>query len=126
MKASKSMLSKNTIHAAMILLILSACAGPAAQLPTSTPEAGGPSTDLSGIKNYVEKQSESLHTSIVRLKDVSDQYYTLAHDGHFDYNALWAEHPEHVRALIDEARSIFIVANPQYERMDGIVAGVPD
>lgn len=124
------MFSKNIILVMIVLaLILGACAAPATQLPTSTPTpeaTNGPATDLSGIKNYVQKQSASLHNSIVQLKNISDQYYMLAQDAHFDYGALWAQHPDGVRKLIDEARATFIVANPQYERMEGIVAGVPN
>jgi hypothetical protein len=122
------MLSKNRMVVVIVLaLTLNACSPTVGQTPTPTAETNQPAAaDLSGIKRYVEKQSAALHDSIVRLKSLSDQYYTLAQGANFDYGALWAQHSNDVRTLINEARATFIIANPQYERMEGIVAGVPD
>ena len=109
-----------------IALSLNACTPPtAAPTPTEKP-AESSSADLSGLKIYVLKQSTALHISIIRLQGISNDYYKLAKDANFDYKAMWEKNPEVVRTMIEGTRSAFISANPEYERMEGIVAGVPE
>jgi hypothetical protein len=104
-------------------LLFNACA-PATQAPTATPKPA--SADLSALKSYVETQSSALHDSVVKIQAASNTYYKLAKDVNFDYKTLWAQHPDDVRNALTDARTTFIAANPQYERMEGVVAGVPD
>lgn len=111
------------------LVILTACAdatptsAPGASAPTEN--ASQPSADLTGLKGHVEKQSDALHTSVGRLQDASNQYYDLAKGANFDYRALWASQPDEVLKTLGDARAAFVAANPQYEQMEGVVAGVP-
>jgi hypothetical protein len=49
----------------------------------------------------------------------------LASNAGFDYSRLWAEQSAAVLAVLSQARTAFIAANPQYEQMEGMVAGVP-
>ena len=109
---------------AVIILLLSACA-PAAPAATATPSSAQSVPDLSGIKTYVESQSEALHASVTSLQDASNQYYELAKAANFDYDGLWNDQSEAVLKALSDARTAFIAANPQYEQMEGIVAGVP-
>jgi len=80
---------------------------------------------LSGIKSYVVTQSEALHDSITRLQEASNRYYELAKPSNFDYSALWTDHSEEILAILGDARAAYLAANPQYEQMEGVVAGVP-
>jgi hypothetical protein len=107
---------------AVCLGLLAACAAPSTSAPTLTPAQ---TADLSGLKSYVQTQSEALHASIVTLQGASNRYYELAKGANFDYAALWAGQPDIVRQAIGEARTAFITANPQYERMEGAIAGTP-
>jgi hypothetical protein len=102
------------------IFIVSACT------PTpSTAKQPSSGANLSGIKTYVVDQSAKLHTSIVQLKTASDRYYDLVKAADFKYAALWQSQSEDVLKIIAEARAAFIAANPQYEQMEGVVAGVP-
>jgi len=103
-----------------------ACVPESASLtPTAIPTSTSLSSDLSGLKSYIEEHSSALFNSILQLKEASDQYYDLANNVGFDYDRLWAEQPVAVIAMLGQARAAFIAANPQYEQMEGIVAGVP-
>jgi hypothetical protein len=122
----------NRILAPLLLLalLISACAPanatPAEATPAATaaPASASPA-ELAGLKTYVENQAGALHASITRLQQASDRYYALARSTDFDYAALWAAQPDQVLATLDEARAAFLAANPQYEQMEGVVAGVP-
>lgn len=94
--------------------------------PTETPAPAAASADLAGLKEYVMKQSTALHNSIIRLQGVSNDYYNLAKESNFDYKAMWEKNPEAVRVMIRGAREAYLAANPDYERMEGVVAGVPE
>ncbi len=105
---------------------LTACGAAAgAPAPTATADTPYPPVDLGGLEAYVESQSAALHDSITRLQAASDQYYALADAAGFDYAALWANQPDAVLQILTEARAAYLEANPQYERMEGVVAGVP-
>jgi hypothetical protein len=81
--------------------------------------------DLTAIKTYLLKQCTALKDSATALKTDSDTFYALAHDAQFDYAALWKNHQADVIKSIQAAQQDWIALNPQYERMEGIVAGVP-
>lgn len=115
------------IATVLILLFLAACA-PAAPAPAPAPtQAVAPASaaDLGMVKAYVETQSGALHASILQLQAASQRYYDLAEAAGFDYPALWASQPQPVLDALQAARAAFLAANPQYEQMEGVVAGVP-
>jgi hypothetical protein len=109
-------------------LLLAAC-GPIAAPQAVTAEA--PSTeslataDLSATKTYSLAQVEQLTVSAAALQAAADQYFALAEAAGFDYAALWANQPAEVSGALLAAKDAWIAASPQYEQMEGIVAGVP-
>src|SRR5262245_56518397 len=123
------MLKRFTITILPVMFLLAACgtASPAAPTPTSpaTEETSAASADLNGVKTYVEGKSAALSTEIGKLQTASNTYYDLAKAADFDYTALWAGKPDEVLAALKDARAAFIAANPEYEQMEGVVAGVP-
>ncbi len=111
----------------------SAAASTAAE-PSSAAEASTaaqPSSDadpsaaanLDGIKTYLTEGTSSLKTQTAALKDAADRYYAAAEGANFDYAAL-ADNQEAITA-VNDAKNAWIAASPAYERMEGIVAGVP-
>ncbi len=72
----------------------------------------------------MEKSTE-LRDHTASLKQHADEYYELAKTYQFDYNALWTKEQQKVRDILQKAKSDFLAANPAYELMEGIVAGVP-
>jgi hypothetical protein len=107
---------------------LAACAQPATPAPTVAPSPvpqSSPSTDLSGIKQYLSESLTILARDTTALKDHANSYYQLADASAFDYAALWKAQPQQVAEVISAARSAWMAASPGYERVEGIVAGVP-
>lgn len=108
------------------LLLLTAC-GSASPVPTATPTqaASQQDADLSGVKTYVVDHADDLHNSVTQMQDAGNQYYEMAKAAKFDYAALWSGQHDQVLKTLGTARTAFIAANPQYEQMEGVVAGVP-
>ena len=104
-----------------VAFLMSACT-PAAQTPTATAQS---SADLSGVKNYLLDHTRALLATGKQIQVQADAYYALAKDANFDYVALWQNRPSDVKTVLLETRRLFIQSNPQYEQMEGIVAGTP-
>lgn len=110
----------------VLALALSACAPSAPAAPVATqPAPAASNADLLTLKAYVETQATTLHASILALQTAGDGYYALAEAAGFDYPALWDEQSAAVLETLQAARAAFLAANPQYEQMEGVVAGVP-
>lgn len=118
-----------------LLLLLNACgqslqttSSPTPTIASIDPTPSGPSstdTQLSGIKTYLLDTSTGLTGSTQKLSNAADAYYDLARATQFDYATLWANKPDQVRTILQEARSSWTEASPRYERVEGIVAGTP-
>jgi hypothetical protein len=110
-----------------LVLILNACV-PAVSTKTATGTDTKIATEqfeLQELKGYVIDHARELHDSILDLKTASDQYYALAGTYNFDYQAMWKDQSQAVMELISKARTAFLAANPKYEQMEGVIAGVP-
>jgi hypothetical protein len=81
--------------------------------------------DLSAIKQYLLQHTELLVTDVAALREDAEAYYALAQKADFDYGKLLSENRSEVRGLIKDLQEGFAKANPAYEQMEGVVAGVP-
>src|SRR3954454_9095197 len=92
--------------------------------PKATPAAaaGG---DLTPIKDYLLEHTDRLVTSTELLQRDAQEYYNLAEAADFDYAKLLQDKREQVATAIKELQGAHIQANPAYEEMEGVVAGVP-
>jgi hypothetical protein len=81
--------------------------------------------NLRGIKDYLLGQTVALTNATNELKELSDQYYTLAEAADFDYAVLWEANSSEVAELVEAGRAAWMKASPLYEQMEGIVAGTP-
>jgi hypothetical protein len=90
---------------------------------STSAEAGA--ADLAPVKQYLTDHSAQLEEQVGLLKEQADAYYDLAKSVNFDYDKLLAEHGDEVAEILGTSKDIFVVANPAYEQMEGIVAGVP-
>jgi hypothetical protein len=90
---------------------------------TTTSAAGG--AELGAVKGYLTDHSAELAAQTEKLKTLGEEYYSLAEEAEFDYAALMKEHGDEVERILDESKAAFKQANPAYEEMEGIVAGVP-
>lgn len=116
------MLCAKTLIPIVCAILLAACAAPT---PAAPPASPAPAVDLNGIKTYLLDQTAALKTSTTALKTAANRYYTLAEANAFDYDRLWREQAAAVTPVIEAARSAWVAASPQYEKMEGIVAGTP-
>src|SRR5215207_3645625 len=81
--------------------------------------------ELEPVKTYLTDHSAELVEQVDLLQADADEYYDLAESVNFDYDRLLARHGDEVEAILDHSKEVFIEANPAYEQMEGIVAGVP-
>jgi len=81
--------------------------------------------DLGAIKDYLLEHAERLVAETESLQRDAEAYHALAERYDFDYARMLAEDREQVTQLIDRMQRTFQAANPAYEEMEGVVAGVP-
>ena len=82
--------------------------------------------DLGAIKTYLLDHTKRLQADVGKLRENADAYHELAASSDFDNKKLLAEHRDEVATLMKEAKATFVDANPAYEEMEGVVAGVPE
>ncbi|HEX7293034.1 MAG TPA: hypothetical protein VF259_00685 [Solirubrobacterales bacterium] len=80
---------------------------------------------LEPVKTYLTDHSAELVEQVELLQENADEYYELAESVDFDYDRLLNEHGDEVEQILAESKDAFVTANPAYEEMEGIVAGVP-
>jgi hypothetical protein len=125
MSAGGARMTLAVLSAAVLALGVGACGGedePDSPAATSTP-AG---ENLGAIKDYLLEHSDALATSTAKLAEQGKSYNELAASTDFDYNELLDSKRDEVRSSIEEMQATYIKANPQYEEMEGVVAGVPE
>jgi hypothetical protein len=81
--------------------------------------------DLGAIKQYLLQHTTQLTTDVGALREDAEAYYALAEKADFDYAKLLADQRSEVRGLVKDLQDGFAKANPAYEEMEGVVAGVP-
>jgi hypothetical protein len=123
---SSRLRSAGAIIAAGAALVAAGCGGnddedgAGAQRP-----AAAKSADLSAIKDYLLAHTERLVTETSALRADAEAYYRLAEAADFDYGRLLAGQRSEVDAVVKKLQADFAKANPAYEEMEGVVAGVP-
>lgn len=90
-----------------------------------TTEAAADSAQLAAVKDYLTEHSAELSAQAERMEEIGEEYYDLAEAAGFDYAKLLKQDCAKVDELLTEAKAVFVKANPAYEEMEGIVAGVP-
>ena len=111
--------------ALVALAALAGCGGddpePAAQ---ETPAVAA-DADLGAIKDYLLTHTASLQEHTGALAADAEAYHAAAEEAGFDYERLLADRRDEVAGLIERMQATFREANPSYEEMEGVVAGVP-
>jgi len=113
------------ITAAIAALAVAACGGGSEDKPTPTP-AAAQQADLGAIKTYLLDHTERLKQSTAQLQTDAEAYYELAKGADFDYAKLLETKRPEVAAAVKKIQDDHIKANPDYEEMEGVVAGVPE
>lgn len=124
-KRSERISSRAPAATAALLAALGIAAGGCGDDGDEATGSSTASTRLAPVKDYLVQHSEDLTEHVGRMQEVADRYHELAASEDFDYGALMREHQAEVEELMTEAKDAFVAANPSYEEMEGIVAGVP-
>jgi Imelysin len=90
-----------------------------------TATTGADAAGLAAIKGYLTDHTEDLNGQVDVMTENAERYYELVEAADFDYQTLMDENGEEVADLLAESKEAFQAANPAYEEMEGIVAGVP-
>ena len=117
-----------SLRVSMVLCVLALgafSAGCGSDDGDSTTEASSDSAQLAAVKDYLTEHSAQLTKSVGQLQGNANAYYDLAESVDFDYAKLLEDHCPEVERQLSDAKRAFTAANPNYEEMEGIVAGVP-
>jgi hypothetical protein len=81
--------------------------------------------DLGAVKSYLTEHSAGLAEHTEKLQRVAEGYDALAKAADYDYARMLEENRDDVVQLLADGQDAYRAANPSYEEMEGIVAGVP-
>jgi hypothetical protein len=104
---------------------LAGCGGDETKTTSAPQQPAAAATDLSPVKDYLLDHTSRLQGDTAKLAAQADAYYKLAESVDFDYARLMAGHRDEVAAMVKQMQDTYIDANPAYEEMEGVVAGVP-
>jgi hypothetical protein len=121
-------------HGRGLLAALAACAAVAGfaacgddddgeQAQTSTTQSTA--RNLAAVKTYLLEHTERLQGDAAGILSDAERYDALAKGVDYDYARLLRDHGPEVAAIMRKAKEDFGRANPAYEEMEGVVAGVP-
>ncbi len=82
--------------------------------------------ELGAIKAFLTDHTARLVADTATIREDAEEYHRLAERAGFDYRRLLEENRAEVRAFVRRAQDGFRAANPRYEEMEGVVAGVPE
>jgi hypothetical protein len=119
---------RRPVAGALILIALGAagCGGDDKQADKpATTAASADGADLAAIKTYLLGQTAQLKSDTAAISETAQQYDALAARYGYDYAKLLKAERQQVRELVGELQRQFRKANPSYELMEGVVAGVP-
>ncbi len=108
------------VVAAVAAGLISGCGSDDSGSGSDEPDAG-----LTAVKSYLTEHSADLVAQTDAMKTAGDAYYDLAKANGFNYAAMLKQDGEAVNAALTDAKNAFVKANPAYEEMEGIVAGIP-
>lgn len=91
-------------------------------LPTAYPKAEG---GVDATKSYVVDHAAEMLKHVTTIQADAKAYFEILKGASFDYQKAWNSNKTKLVDLVTDARKEFITAHNNYERMEGIVAGVP-
>jgi hypothetical protein len=103
---------------------VAACGGDDESTPAPSPAAAS-AANQQAIKDYLLEHTTGLVRSVEILQRDAQQYYDLAESTEFDYARMLRDNRDEVQVEVRELQAAHVQANPAYEEMEEIVAGVP-
>jgi len=108
------------------IVAIAGCGGDDPKPASEAPAASTEGTDLGAIKDYLLQHTDDLEAQTTALATDAEAYHAAAESVDFDYARLLDEKRAEVAPLLEKMQSTFREANPAYEQMEGVVAGVPE
>ena len=110
---------------ALAAAILPGCGGDDSSSAEKPATTTAETAQLASIKDYLLDHTAELTVQTGTLNEQAQQYYALAKAANFDHEKMLSENPEEVAELVTAMQATWRKANPAYEEMEGVVAGVP-
>jgi nitrous oxide reductase accessory protein NosL len=107
------------------VVALAGCGGDDPEPAAEPTPAAAVQADLGAIKDYLLTHTAGLQEHTAALAADAEAYHALAEDAGFVYETLLTENRDEVAVLVKKMQGTFQAANPAYEEMEGVVAGVP-
>lgn len=82
--------------------------------------------ELGAIKGFLTDHTARLVADTARIRADAEGYHRLVERAGFDYERLLERNRDEVASFVERAQEGFRAANPSYEEMEGVVAGVPE
>jgi len=105
---------------AVAVLLVTGCGSQGSGSDSDQPDAG-----LTAVRSYLTEHSADLVTQTAAMKTAGNTYYDLAKAHDFNYEKMLKNDCEAVDSALTDAKNAFVKANPAYEEMEGIIAGIP-
>src|SRR4051812_48192112 len=115
---------RHALAAGAVTTLLAACGSGEPARDTASPSRSA-NVDLSAVKAYLLSHTERLVSDTAAIRATAERYDALAERHGYDYAALLREDRAEARGLVRALQRGFTNANPAYEEMEGVVAGVP-
>jgi hypothetical protein len=81
--------------------------------------------ELAEVKKYLVELTDRLKIAVGQLERDAQTYFNLLEELEWDYAELLREHREETAGAVKHLQSAYLQATPDYEEMEGLVAGVP-
>src|SRR3954451_12351612 len=115
---------RSLLPAALVAVaVVAGCGADDSQPPSGQRPQVAP--DLAPVKDYLLDHTSRLKGDTAKLAAQADAYYRFAKAEDFDYGNLLATRRDELARMVKEMQDTYIDANPAYEEMEGVVAGVP-
>jgi hypothetical protein len=110
----------------LALAVLPAGCGDDSEPGSQTSTTAGAGAELGAIKAFLTDHTARLVADTAAIREDAEEYHRLAEQAGFDYGRMLDENRAEVEAFVKKAQEGFRAANPSYEEMEGVVAGVPE
>jgi hypothetical protein len=107
-------------------LLLAACGGDDDDAGDRQTTTAAPAGQYAAVKRYLLEHTTRLVADTTKLRADTEAYHALAARADFDYAELLETERDEARASVRRLQADFRAANPAYEEMEGVVAGVPE
>jgi hypothetical protein len=111
---------------ALLALLVAACGDDDSDSAEETGTTPAATAELGAIKAFLTDHTARLVADTGAIREDAEAYHRLAERFGFDYGRLLDENRAEVASFVERAQEGFRAANPSYEEMEGVVAGVPE